>query len=119
MYYPNISDEDNDRIEIPCDNIRETLAALKVMMNGRFEEQSKPIRVFIQPRPARVLSAGNCQGEVHSNLHCSGCKKGPIKGFLYKCLQCPHDYNLCGQCDTAGKHPEHVFIRCSGSQVLR
>jgi hypothetical protein len=37
---------------------------------------------------------------------------------VYKCLQCENDFTLCGNCETAGKHPEHVVIRFVGDQVL-
>ena len=40
---------------------------------------------------------------------CTECRQS-FGGFRYKCIQCS-DYILCGQCDKAGKHPDHAVIR--------
>lgn len=106
-----ITDKFKDRVEIPCDNIRETLAALKAVTHGELEQYTSPIRLLIQPIPNRMPPTGNCRGSPHSTLQCSECKKWPVAGFVYRCLQCPQDFVLCGECDTAGLHPEHVFLR--------
>lgn len=111
----NFPDEENDRIAIPCDNIKETLAALRVITKGHLDDQENPIRLFIQITSPSVT--GNCQGNPHPNLICSSCKN-QLVGFVYKCLECDGDFTLCGQCDTAGKHPEHVVIRFAGDQVF-
>ncbi|KAI9563799.1 hypothetical protein GHT06_011264 [Daphnia sinensis] len=108
-------DEENDRIAIPCDNIKETLAALRVITHGHLDDQENPIRIFIQITSPSV--AGNCQGNPHLNVICSSCKN-QLVGFVYKCLECDGDLTLCGQCDTSGKHPEHVFIRFAGDQPV-
>ncbi|KAK4027066.1 hypothetical protein OUZ56_016085 [Daphnia magna] len=108
-------DEENDRIAIPCDNIKETLAALRVITKGHLDDQENPIRLFIQITSPSVTA--NCQGNPHPNLICSSCKN-QLVGFVYKCLECDGDFTLCGQCDTAGKHPEHVVIRFAGDQPV-
>lgn len=113
-------DEENDKIAIPCDNIKETLAALRVITKGQMENrQETPVKIFIHLLPSldHPTAAGNCQGNVHDSITCSNCEKLPVIGFVYRCLQCKNDYNLCGQCDTAGKHREHVVIRFAGDQV--
>ena len=46
---------------------------------------------------------------VHNGITCNFCKKCPIVGFRYKCMECP-DYNLCQNCEKAAEH-EHNFIR--------
>ncbi|XP_046642458.1 uncharacterized protein LOC124327533 [Daphnia pulicaria] len=112
-------DEDNDRIAIPCDNIKETLAALRVITKGHLDDHESPIRIFIQlvsTSASAHLETGNCLGNVHRDLHCSICKT-ELSGFVYKCLQCENDFTLCGHCETAGKHPEHVVIRFVGDQL--
>jgi hypothetical protein len=111
-------DEENDRIAIPCDNIKETLAALRVISKGHLDEQESPIRIFIQlvSTTSAPASTGNCLGNAHPDLLCSICK-AEITGFVYKCLQCDNDFTLCGRCDTAGKHSEHVVVRFVGDQL--
>jgi hypothetical protein len=115
-----VIDEENDRIAIPCDNIKETLAALRVISKGHLDEQESPIRIFIQliSTTSAPASTGNCLGNAHPDLLCSICK-AEITGFVYKCLQCDNDFTLCGRCDTAGKHSEHVVVRFVGDQVFK
>lgn len=115
-----VIDEENDRIAIPCDNIKETLAALRVISKGHLDEQESPIRIFIQlvSTTSAPASTGNCLGNAHHDLLCSVCK-AEITGFVYKCLQCDNDFTLCGRCDTAGKHSEHVVVRFVGDQVFK
>ena len=78
--------------------------------------------VLQSSRPMNLISqkvftgTGNCQGIIHQGIICDGCK-GTVKGFRYKCFQCP-DYDLCGKCETAGLHPDHTFIRLTGAKVL-
>lgn len=50
-------------------------------------------------------------GPIHDVI-CDRCDK-QIKGFRYKCVQCP-DYDLCLECEGGGMtHPEHCMIRLS------
>lgn len=46
---------------------------------------------------------------VHKNIECDECKMFPIKGYRYKCLECPK-YNLCDQCEKIVSH-EHNLLR--------
>lgn len=48
---------------------------------------------------------------IHSNVECDGCN-GAVIGFRYKCLECPN-FDLCSECETAGKHADHSMIRIS------
>ena len=86
-------------------------------------KDGEPFRLFIQPSggprvaPTTSSSNGNTQGEVHFMVTCDGCE-GPVRGFRYKCLQCP-DYDLCGKCETNGLHPGHPMIRVSGVLVIQ
>jgi sequestosome 1 len=107
-------DEENDKVTISSDD--ELVSAL--MFANR--QDKEPFRVFIQLAKVsgkRCSSTsgepqGNNQGDLHIGVTCDGCQ-GAIKGFRYKCLQCP-DYDLCGKCEMKGIHPAHTFIRVSG-----
>ena len=55
-------------------------------------------------------------GSAHPGITCDGCDKVPIVGFRYKCVVCI-DYDLCGSCDKAGKHPGHNMIRISSPEL--
>ena len=46
---------------------------------------------------------------IHNGITCNYCKKCPIVGYRYKCMECP-DYNLCQVCEKAVEH-EHNFIK--------
>lgn len=59
-------------------------------------------------------SGGNSDGEEHNGVTCDGCEK-PVIGFRYKCVTCP-DYDLCGRCETKGRHPDHNMIRIVSPQ---
>ena len=112
----HVTDEEKDRIAIPCDNIKETLAALKAISKGQLDEQQSngPIRIFIH------LTSNSAEDKSHQKIYsvtCSSCKKSPVSGFVYHCLQCIDSYDLCGQCGAAGKHPDHVLLRISGDMV--
>ena len=46
---------------------------------------------------------------VHNGITCNFCKKCPIVGYRYKCMECPN-YNLCQICEKVAEH-EHNFIK--------
>lgn len=114
----SLIDELNDRIEIPCDSIKETLAALKVITKGNLQDQITPIHVFIQVLlPKSSPLPGNCRGLSHTNIKCSECNKVPVTGFIYGCLQCHDSKHFCGECEASGCHPEHFIIRYYDREV--
>lgn len=47
--------------------------------------------------------------ETHQFTTCRGCKVSPIRGVLYKCVQC-QDYDLCESCKKARIHKSHSFF---------
>ena len=55
-------------------------------------------------------------GSAHPGITCDGCDEVPIIGFRYKCVVCI-DYDLCGSCDKAGKHPGHNMVRISSPEL--
>ena len=54
---------------------------------------------------------------THAGVMCDSCDMAPIAGFRYKCVVC-QDYDLCGTCNTAGRHPGHNMMRISGPEVI-
>ena len=46
---------------------------------------------------------------IHNGISCNYCKKCPIVGYRYKCMECP-EYNLCQICEKVVEH-EHNFIK--------
>merc|ERR1712226_1192959 len=54
---------------------------------------------------------------IHHGVTCDGCDKAPIVGYRYKCVVCD-DYDLCGACEKAGKHPGHNMMRISSPEVI-
>jgi len=53
----------------------------------------------------------------HPGVSCDCCD-GPIRGFRYKCLQCP-DFDLCTGCERKGNHPGHVMMRIAFPEQSR
>ncbi|GBP58674.1 Histone-lysine N-methyltransferase SETMAR [Eumeta japonica] len=70
---------------------------------------------------AAIYGASNCTYElhrlhsrgskktVHEDVTCNNCKE-EIKGYRYKCVQCP-DYDLCSFCEISKIHSDHVVVR--------
>ena len=47
---------------------------------------------------------------IHPDVTCDGCKKKPIVGIRYKCVNCP-DYDHCSGCMFVAPHdPTHTFL---------
>ena len=62
------------------------------------------------------LDLENARGQVHVTVTCDGCLSH-VYGFRYKCIECP-DFDLCGECEALGKHPNHKMLRFSTPQVI-
>lgn len=63
---------------------------------------------------------GSGSGVLHPGVTCDGCE-GKVVGNRFKCLLCD-DYDLCGDCESAGRHPEHSMMRIvrpGDAQMLR
>ncbi|KAK7065476.1 Sequestosome-1 [Halocaridina rubra] len=52
---------------------------------------------------------GNQQGDLHEGVVCDACN-GPVTGFRYRCVTCS-DFDLCGACETKGRHKQHKMLR--------
>merc|ERR1711874_170744 len=55
------------------------------------------------------------ESQIHSGVVCDACEKAPIVGHRYKCVVCD-DFDLCGSCEAAGRHPGHNMIRISNQE---
>merc|ERR1719317_233972 len=101
-------DEDGDMVTIASDE--ELVIALtemsgpvyKLIINIKSEKKSKDI--------------SSKESQIHSGIVCDGCGKTPIVGPRYKCVVCD-DFDLCGSCEAAGRHPGHNMIRISNQEM--
>ena len=108
-------DEDGDYVTIGSDD--ELMIALTEMAGPVY-------RLTVSPKQGKSGRRQSGEGELHPNVTCDGCEKSVV-GNRYKCLVCD-DYDLCGECESAGCHPEHSMVRVVRpgdaawtSQVLR
>ena len=81
----------------------------------RFEEEEKKRNQIIDANifnnaheHFNINQSSKCK-TVHNGITCNYCKKCPIVGYRYKCLECP-EYNLCQNCEKVAEH-EHNFIK--------
>merc|ERR1712226_1190185 len=97
-------DEDGDMVTIATDE--ELIIALtempgpfyKLIVNIKSEKKSEDV--------------SSKESQIHSGVVCDACEKTPIVGHRYKCVVCD-DFDLCGSCEAAGRHPGHNMIRIS------
>ncbi|XP_078602752.1 sequestosome-1-like isoform X2 [Branchiostoma floridae x Branchiostoma japonicum] len=90
-------DGEGDLVSFSSDE--ELLEALGFVNDGIF-------RIYV-----KVSGGGPSQpdGIFHPNVVCDGCN-GPVMGSRFKCTVCP-DFDLCGNCEGVGLHPEHELLR--------
>jgi len=109
-FYPEIrtfsllwTDEEGDLILVSNDeDLRIALAEMK-----------GPLFKFVM-KPDEKDNYKN-QGIIHPGVMCDGCQ-GKVVGFRYKCLVC-EDFDLCGECEFSGLHPQHSMIRIIDPQI--
>jgi len=101
------TDEDGDLITIASDE--ELIIALT--------EQPGPLYKLVAKvkAPKTGFVQEDCQ--IHSGVTCDSCNKKPIEGFRYKCVVCD-DYDLCGDCEAAGRHPGHNMMRIANPEMV-
>ena len=97
-----------------------------------YQQRKQILRVFIKAlRPAEEQQLIKhlhvvCDGlslpssVTHSFLSSfAGCRRSPIVGIRYKCLECP-DYDLCPRCaDEQFIHSHHVFAQIRRADQVR
>merc|ERR1719317_1494276 len=108
MFTISWMDEDGDMVTIASDE--ELIIALtemsgpvcKLIINIKSENKSEDI--------------SSKESQIHPGIVCDGCEKTPIVGPRYKCVVCD-DFDLCGSCEAAGRHPGHNMIRISNQEM--
>ena len=104
----DIYDKVMDNSKILCDQI--------ISQNQQqFEEEEKKRNQVIDANifnnahdNFNIKPISKCK-TIHNGISCNYCKRCPIIGYRFKCMECP-DYNLCQICEKVVEH-EHDFIR--------
>ena len=104
----DIYDKVMDNSKILCDQI--------ISQNQQqFEEEEKKRNQVIDANifnnahdNFNIKPISKCK-TIHNGVSCNYCKRCPIIGYRFKCMECP-DYNLCQICEKVVEH-EHDFIR--------
>jgi len=101
------TDEDGDHVTINSDE--ELIIALTEMAGPLY-------KLTVTVKKPAVKETGGAAGGVgeedvvHQGVTCDGCDQNNITGPRYKCVVCD-DYDLCGSCEAAGRHPGHNMIK--------
>ena len=109
------TDEDGDAITIDTDE--ELILALTELAGPVYKLTATVRGAKRFEQPPQQEPAGVGANVTHHGVTCDGCDKAPIVGFRYKCVVCD-DYDLCGSCEKAGKHPGHNMMRISSPEVI-
>merc|ERR1712226_76015 len=106
------TEEDGDAITIDTD---EELILALTELAGPVYKLTATVRGA--KRVEQPQEPGVGANVIHHGVTCDGCDKAPIVGYRYKCVVCD-DYDLCGACEKAGKHPGHNMMRISSPEVI-
>jgi len=116
IFSVNWTDEDGDNVTIGMDE--ELIIALT--------EMSGPVYklIVLIKNEEKFGNSGNNQKEtteakslIHHGITCDSCEKTPIEGYRYKCVVCD-DFDLCGKCEAAGRHPGHNMMRIANPEMV-
>jgi len=109
------TDEDGDSVTIGLDE--ELIIALTEMPGPVYKlvvnVQSRKKEETIKQESNDSLN----DGQIHAGVTCDSCEKQPIEGYRYKCVVC-EDYDLCGSCEAAGRHPGHNMMRIANPEMV-
>jgi len=97
------TDEDGDQVTVTTD---EELIIALTEMTGPLYKLTVTVK---KPVPAPT-AGGEEEVVVHHGVTCDGCDMANISGPRYKCVVCD-DYDLCGGCEAAGRHPGHNMMK--------
>merc|ERR1711915_570392 len=110
------TDEDGDNVTIGMDE--ELIIALTEMPGPVYK-----LKVMVK-NEEKSMNSGNHQKEtteeknlIHQGVTCDSCEKTPIEGYRYKCVVCD-DFDLCGICEAAGRHPGHNMMRIANPEMV-
>jgi len=102
------TDEDGDMVTIATDE--ELIIALTEMPGPVYK-----ITVNIKS-VKKAEDTSDEASQIHLGVTCDACEKTPIVGHRYKCVVCD-DFDLCGSCEAAGRHPGHNMMRISNPEM--
>jgi len=100
-------DEDEDMVTISTDE--ELIIALTEMAGPVY-------KLTVNITSEKKIDSSDAT-QVHLGVVCDACEKTPITGHRYKCVVCD-DFDLCGSCEAAGRHPGHNMIRISSPEMV-
>jgi len=110
------TDEDGDNVTIGMDE--ELIIALTEMPGPVYK-----LKVVVK-NEEKNRNSGNYPKEtteeknlIHHGVTCDSCEKTPIDGYRYKCVVCD-DFDLCGNCEAAGRHPGHNMMRIANPEMV-
>jgi len=96
------TDDDGDQVTITSDE--ELIIALTEMTGPLYK-----LTVTVK-KAGQAPAGGGEEVVVHHGVTCDGCDLANITGPRYKCVVCD-DYDLCGGCEAAGRHPGHNMMK--------
>jgi len=102
------TDEDGDLVTIATDE--ELIIALTEMSGPLYK-----LSVIVKGMKKNDDRAPSQEFQTHHGVTCDACEKHPIEGYRYKCVVCD-DYDLCGSCEAAGRHPGHNMMRIASPE---
>jgi len=102
------TDEDGDLVTIATDE--ELIIALTEMSGPLYK-----LSVIVKGMKNNEHGAPSQEPQTHHGVTCDACEKHPIEGYRYKCVVCD-DYDLCGSCEAAGRHPGHNMMRITSPE---
>eukprot|EP00090_Calanus_glacialis_P045022 TRINITY_DN8123_c0_g1_i2.p1 TRINITY_DN8123_c0_g1~~TRINITY_DN8123_c0_g1_i2.p1 ORF type:complete len:514 (-),score=192.21 TRINITY_DN8123_c0_g1_i2:143-1684(-) len=105
------TDEDGDMVTIATDE--ELIIALTEMPGPVYKLK---VDVKSPKKTHDAMNDSNQDVKIHHGVTCDVCEKTPIKGNRYKCVVCD-DFDLCGSCEAAGRHPGHNMMRISNPEM--
>ena len=98
------TDDEGDHVTITTDE--ELIIALTEMAGPLYK-----LTVTVKKTgPAPTEAGEKEEAVVHHGVTCDGCEVSNITGPRYKCVVCD-DYDLCGGCEAAGRHPGHNMMK--------
>jgi len=101
------TDEDGDHVTINSD---EELIIALTEMAGPLYKLTVTVKKPVMKETGGAAGGIEAEEIVHQGVTCDGCDQHNITGPRYKCVVCD-DYDLCGSCEAAGRHPGHNMMK--------